>query len=194
MILIQRSSTQSSAVDRNVIHRVLYVLSDTASASASASASHVPDDAPYCYCYCYYCCCVCDSQCLQDGGTPLMMAAGGGHLKAVAILLAAGADIGVVDKVGTLSVRNIMQYDMTWHDMTWNMICNDMLYDMIWHDMHNDISCHVTLSDVLLCQIVMAYSNSFYCIYFYFILFHFILSYLILSYVGCGCNRAAWLL
>ena len=40
----------------------------------------------------------------QDGGTPLIMAAGGGHEEAVKLLLAANANMDVIDKVNRLDV------------------------------------------------------------------------------------------
>lgn len=42
---------------------------------------------------------------VQIGGTPLMMAAGGGHVKAVIALLKAGANIDLVDNVSMLVCR-----------------------------------------------------------------------------------------
>jgi hypothetical protein len=68
-----------------------------------------------------------------------MMAAGGGHIKSVAILLAAGADRDVKDKVSAV------------HDAAENFV-NFAFYLMSCHVM----SCHVM--SVATCSLTMMYS------------------------------------
>lgn len=57
--------------------------------------------------WCDVMCCLCS---IQIGGTPLMMAAGGGHVKAVIALLKAGANIDLVDNVSMLVCRCLKHF------------------------------------------------------------------------------------